>query len=1024
MVKENHKLKRKNTAVRALYTWIKIKMHEYDQQNNSNKNFDKSKGYKLDLFAEIKKNIDPLISKSNEPILLGDDLKLNWYGSIKKRYLDLTYKSLNKFDGIIEFKNVNKLDPEDILLMSRYVKYKYYPKNSFIFKEGDNPKYLYIIIKGCVQIIERRFLDRTQEIKEILVKEENIHNNQKVKKNEKSDSEEEKDIFNVDENEENLSLEAYWRRKENIFLKKERLKRKKIKYFLERYDPEKNRFQLSKSSKEKDKDYIIRKNKEIANYILGNNKSNENDNIIIKNKNDDNQIRLTQAYNNKNIGKKKVLKFKLKNIDLHKKNNGNKIHRSKSFSFKQKNSNFENSENNMNNSDRLYYKKKKGSIPKKKEKEIDIDINNINRKISQKIDKKMFRNIKNNFYIKFKNKTKKDKNERANTPEIKQSKTIKLKSSLIIFNIMNSLYYSFPKLKKCKSFEKLFSNDDMYNNSKKIYMDENIFSLIKQLQNFKTELNDEEFFGDEALRYNTLEEYSVYCLKDTHLITLHRDYYNKFLFDKINKNEKKMKNFILNKFPLLKDEKRYNLLINKLRPHYLIKNQYIYTHFDLATDLFLVYSGECSIVKPIQSFEDKDELLLEKPKFKIISTINPGGFAGYESCVKEKNNQNKYDNCLIVTGLDAIIFKIPIKDFMDKKGLFYKCIHSMKKQRKTITESSANHFNILLELKKQMKKKEENLKYNSNENNDSENIFKRNNSNENDSNDKSNEENNNNIYSNFKRTFVKRHSVEIKAKININNIINDNNNITDTKQIKKKMNNESNKINNSINNNNNISKDFILSRKPYKHETNPLPKIKSNSFYGKLKSHSNTKDKNKYKNSQISSTSNLRRSEEKKKSHLVKTKFIIKMNKMVDEYINFDFFAQKKNSQDNYTNNKIIKSNNNKVIINPCSEKYLKNDNLYKSLSPKKKHINHFNQKTENLSNINKNKKEFKNKDYLKWNKNIKNNKKVNENNIKKYCKELKINICSSILKQGKQGYNSGDFTLPLVSQLKIDKKK
>ena len=55
MVKENHKLKRKNTAVRALYTWIKIKMHEYDQQNNSNKNFDKSKGYKLDLFAEIKK---------------------------------------------------------------------------------------------------------------------------------------------------------------------------------------------------------------------------------------------------------------------------------------------------------------------------------------------------------------------------------------------------------------------------------------------------------------------------------------------------------------------------------------------------------------------------------------------------------------------------------------------------------------------------------------------------------------------------------------------------------------------------------------------------------------------------------------------------------------------------------------------------------------------------------------------------------------------------------------------------------
>ena len=77
----------------------------------------------------------------------------------------------------------------------------------------------------------------------------------------------------------------------------------------------------------------------------------------------------------------------------------------------------------------------------------------------------------------------------------------------------------------------LFSNDDMYNNSRKIFIDDNVFSLIRQLQNFKAELSDEDFFGDEALRYNTLEEYSVYCLKDTHLITLHRDYYNKFLFD-------------------------------------------------------------------------------------------------------------------------------------------------------------------------------------------------------------------------------------------------------------------------------------------------------------------------------------------------------------------------------------------------------------------------------------------------------------------------------------------------------------
>ena len=263
MEKENHKLKKRNVAVQALYIWIKIKYHENKQQNILNKNLNLSKGYKLDLLQEIKKNIVPIISQSKGPILLGEDIKLKWFETMTKRDLDFTYNSLNKFKGIIEFKNVNKLNPDDIRLMSRYIKYQFYPKNSFIFKEGDTPKYLYIIIKGNIQVIERKFLDRTQEIKELLVREENILNNKKNKKKEENenestneeDSEEEKNIkFN--ENIEDLSLEAYWRRKESIFLKKERQKRRKIKKFLERYDPEKNRFQISKSLDKQDNDYI------------------------------------------------------------------------------------------------------------------------------------------------------------------------------------------------------------------------------------------------------------------------------------------------------------------------------------------------------------------------------------------------------------------------------------------------------------------------------------------------------------------------------------------------------------------------------------------------------------------------------------------------------------------------------------------------------------------------------------------------------------------------------------------------
>ena len=57
----------------------------------------------------------------------------------------------------------------DILNISRYVKYKFCPKDTFVFHEGENPEYFYVIIKGSVQVIERKFLDRTQEVKNLLV---------------------------------------------------------------------------------------------------------------------------------------------------------------------------------------------------------------------------------------------------------------------------------------------------------------------------------------------------------------------------------------------------------------------------------------------------------------------------------------------------------------------------------------------------------------------------------------------------------------------------------------------------------------------------------------------------------------------------------------------------------------------------------------------------------------------------------------------------------------------------------------
>jgi hypothetical protein len=48
----------------------------------------------------------------------------------------------------------------------------------------------------------------------------------------------------------------------------------------------------------------------------------------------------------------------------------------------------------------------------------------------------------------------------------------------------------------------------MYNNSQKIFMDDHVFSLIKQLQNFKAELNDED------ISPVTLDDYMTFKFED------------------------------------------------------------------------------------------------------------------------------------------------------------------------------------------------------------------------------------------------------------------------------------------------------------------------------------------------------------------------------------------------------------------------------------------------------------------------------------------------------------------------------
>jgi len=57
-------------------------------------------------------------------------------------------------------------------------------------------------------------------------------------------------------------------------------------------------------------------------------------------------------------------------------------------------------------------------------------------------------------------------------------------------------------------------------------------------------LKNQDYFGEEALKHQTLHDYSTICLTDTHLFTLSKEYYNEFLLEKVIKSEKRMSNYI------------------------------------------------------------------------------------------------------------------------------------------------------------------------------------------------------------------------------------------------------------------------------------------------------------------------------------------------------------------------------------------------------------------------------------------------------------------------------------------------
>ena len=279
---------------------------------------------------------------------------------------------------------------------------------------------------------------------------------------------------------------------------------------------------------------------------------------------------------------------------------------------------------------------------------------------------------------------------------------LSIRKSCIVDNENKPFFNKIKNISQSKTDKNLicdfFQKNTILNKNKK-ESDKNKESLlIHNLLNFGKILKNQEYLGEEALKYHTFHEYSAYCLTDTHMFSLKKEYYYHFLYEKVIQSEKRMTNFIKKIFPLLKQKPKYVSLIGQLRPNLVNKGTYLYTIFDNADYIYLIYQGECALVEPLENMDDKKEFLIEKSKYKIISILKEGAIAGFENfsynTETRQRIKTKYENCLLVTGKNAIVFKLPIDDFFGKDHLLLNSIKSMKKQRERFSVINPNIFNL------------------------------------------------------------------------------------------------------------------------------------------------------------------------------------------------------------------------------------------------------------------------------------------------------------------------------------------
>ena len=350
------------------------------------------------------------------------------------------------------------------------------------------------------------------------------------------------------------------------------------------------------------------------------------------------------------------------------------------------------------------------------EEEYNNKYNNYNNKYNNKY---------NNYYINYSHQNNKDENELNESFKFINEEDLDYQIDKKIYlerkkEIDLSIKYKEEKEKKNEIIN-IIKAIKKHQTPKTPFSKETLDKFIREFEYIENILYQGECFGELNLVNKNFLNSPIYCIEDSDFFILEREFFNKILLKSFIKSHKNKIRFIADKFPLFKNEMKTSNLLNQVIPKYFEKETLIYSPFDKAEFLYLVYQGECNLIS-VENAKNKEDYMIKTNKRKIISKILIGGIAGFESCL---NGIKNYENALIVSQEYSVLFKINVNYISQIYKGFKKSILPLYQEQKKIFRD-LNKKNIKIKLNLWLKQKDYEMKLKNNKNQNKKFLFNKN----------------------------------------------------------------------------------------------------------------------------------------------------------------------------------------------------------------------------------------------------------------------------------------------------------